>query len=250
MEQCVPRKTPAEPNVYFTKDDCPTAAMEIDLMKKYPYRETVGRLLYISITTRPDIAPAVSAVGRYAQNPGLVHWNAVLHIVQYLKGTVDYALTLGGTSNTLTISAYADADWAGNIDDRKSRTGYLLLLGITPVIWCSKLQISVSLSSTEAEYISLSTATQEVLWLRTFLHELGYPQLSSSIIYEDNKSCIDIATNNRFNARTKHIALRHHFIKDHVKSKEIHLQRIRTTAMVTDMFTKPLAYPLIKSISR
>ena len=244
MMDCVPSKTPADPSIILTKDMCPTDPADIAEMSKLPYKSVIGKLLYIAITARPDIAPAVSAVGRYSQNPGKQHWNAVLRVLQYLKSTKDYTLTLGGAVSNVSISAYSDSDWAGDLDKRRSRTGYAVFMGDYPVIWCSKLQVSVALSSTEAEYMALSSTTQEVLWLRKLLKELGFTQQHPTVIYEDNKSCIDIASTFKNTSGSKHIDIRHHFIRDRVLTfKDIVLERKATGVMTADLLTKQLPFP-------
>jgi hypothetical protein len=239
-----PRKTPASSNTILTFDMCPTDKQSGDTF--YPYRSILGQVLYIAITTRPDIVPAVSACGKFAENPGKAHWDALLQILAYLHGTQHLCLELGAVSKEITLSAYADADWAGDLDKRKSRSGYVVLCNDSPIIWSSKLQQSVALSSTEAEYVSLSLASREVIWCRTLLKELGFEQLNATVIYEDNDSCIKIANSPRKHPGIKHIDIRYHFIKDRIESKEIILQRIPTTSMVADLFTKQLAVQLFE----
>jgi hypothetical protein len=244
LETTPPVKLPADPNIMLSKDQCPKTPADMAEMESIPYKSIVGRLLYISITARPDISPAVSQVGRFCHNPGLAHWEAVIRIVLYLKGTQHLSLKLGGKHNGIKIAAYADADWAGETDTRRSRTGYTIFINDSLVIWCSKLQISVALSTMEAEYISVSATSQEVIWGRTFLRELGFEQEDPNIIFEDNKSCIDISTSYKQHSGAKHIDLRYHFIRDCVlNQKDIELEKKATGDMVADLMTKQLPYP-------
>jgi hypothetical protein len=162
-------KLPADPNIKLTKEMCPTDPSIINEMSKLPYKSVVGRLLYIMITARPDIATAVSAAGRYSHNPGPEHWKALVHILAYLSATRDLALKLDANTQIIDLHAYADSDWGGETDDRRSRTGYAVFMGNALVIWCSKLQVSTSLSSTESEYIALSPTVQDVVWARKLL---------------------------------------------------------------------------------
>lgn len=236
---------PANPDITLTKEMCPDNPAIIAEMaaKPFSYKAIVGRLLYIAITCRPDIAQAVSAAGRYAQNPGLEHWDALVQITKYLNGTRRYCLTLGGSpiTNEVPLCAYSDADWGGDKDKFRSRTGYCVFIGLGPVIWCSKLQASNSLSSTEAEYISLSTTSQEVIWARTLLIEMGFQFSGPSVIFEDNNSCISIAESYKQHPGVKHIALRYHFIRDRIlEAQDISLERKATGDMVADLFTKAL----------
>lgn len=239
-----PSKIPADPNIVLSKLQCPKDAVTIEKMSKLPYKSVTGRLLYLSLTARPDIAPAVSQIGRFAQNPGPEHWEAVLKILAYLKGTQGTALCLGGWSQNISISAYSDADWAGDIDQRRSRTGYIVFMNQSPIMWCSKLQSTVALSSMNSEYIALSSTSQEVIWSRSMLEELGFNQSDPSIIWEDNKSCIDIASSYRLHPGSKHIDIRHHFIRDRVINiKDLVIRRKASGDMTADFFTKNLPYP-------
>jgi hypothetical protein len=144
LENTPPVKLPADPNTMLSKDQCPETPADIAEMESIPYKSIVGRLLYISITARPDISPAVSQVGRFCHSPELAHWEAVIRIILYLKGTQNLSLKLGGKHNKIKIAAYTDADWAGEIDTRRSRAGYTIFKNDSLVIWCSKLQISVA----------------------------------------------------------------------------------------------------------
>lgn len=238
-----PSKIPAPPNIMLTKEMSPTDDSVVIAMEKIPYKSILGQILYIAITARPDIATAVSACGRFAHNPGPEHWQAVLQILKYLQGTRNLALVLGGKEKDINVHSYCDADWAGEPDKRKSRSGFVIMVNKSPICWSSKLQASVALSSTEAEYICTSTGSKDVIWTRTILHELGFPQTEPSIIYQDNKSCINIAESRKQQPGVKHIDIRYHFLRDRVASKEIKLVRVPTTEMVADIFTKQLPYP-------
>jgi hypothetical protein len=225
---------------------CPSNEKESKEMENVPYKSILGQLLFIAITARPDIATAVSACGKFAHKPGKSHWNALLKILSYLQGTKDLCLVLGGTEEKVELRAFSDADWAGDIDKRKSRSGFVVLMNQSPIIWSSKLQSSVALSSTEAEYIALSLTSRDVIWCRALLEELGFAQQSPTTIYEDNDSCIKIAQSAKQLPGVKHIDVRHHFIRDRVTSQEIQLKRKRTGDMVADIFTKQLPFPTFK----
>ena len=239
----IPSKLPACPKTHLTIDMCPKTGEEAQMSEK-PYKGLLGQALFIAITTRPDIATAVSACGKFAMNPGPKHWSALLQIASYLIATKDFVLTLGGHFNHVTISAFSDADWAGDLDNRRSRSGYLVCLNSSSVIWSSKLQASVALSSTEAEYIALSQAARDVIWTRNFIEELGFKQKNPTVIFEDNRSCVKIAESTKQLPGTKHIAIRHHFIRERISSHEIKLERKATIAMVADIFTKALVLHL------
>jgi hypothetical protein len=168
------------------------------------------------------------------------HWKAVLQILKYLQGTKHLLLTLGGKAKAITLGAYSDADWAGDLDGRRSRTGFVIMINDWPIAWSAKLQVSVALSSTEAEYVALSATAKEVIACRHLLTELGFEQENPTIVFEDNDSCIAIAEGQKKHPGVKHIDIRHHFIKDRIKQGDIVLERKPTKDMVADIFTKNL----------
>ena len=138
---------------------------------QHMYQAVVGSLLYLSTQTRPDIAYAVSSVARYCANPTKDHWTAVKRILRYLKGTCNYGL-LYRKDAPAELTGYSDADWAGDVGDRKSTSGYIYLLGGAAISWKSSKQSCVALSTTEAEYITLSSASQEAIWLQQLMSDL------------------------------------------------------------------------------
>jgi hypothetical protein len=241
MSLCNPISTPADPAVTLSASMCPQSDEEKLSMAGVPYRETVGALQYLVCGSRPDISAAVSAVSRFTSNPGPKHWQAVKRILRYLKGTSRVGITLGG-SEDITLTGYCDADWAGDVDSRKSTTGFVFLLGSGPVSWKSKLQPTTALSTMEADYMALSSATQEALWLRQLLHALGYEE-GPTTIYEDNQGCIKFVQSTKFSPRAKHIDVRHFFVHDHVESKDIALSYVPSAENLADLFTKPLPAP-------
>ena len=228
----IPAKLPSCPNTRLKANE------GVKINK--PYRGILGQALHIAITCRPDIMTAVSLCGRYSENPSIEHWKALLRVLSYLSGSKDHVLRLGGKFDEMTLSAYSDSDWAGDLDERKSRSGYLVLLNNSSIIWCSKIQQTVALSSTEAEYIALSLASRDVIWLRNLLRELGFAQESATVIFEDNDSCIKIAISTKQLPGTKHLDIRYHFIRQRINDGQICLESIRTANMVADCLTKAL----------
>ena len=237
-----PSKLPARPNVILTKDMCPSNPEEIDAMKRLPFRNILGRLLHICITARPDIAFAVNNVGRFASNPGQNHFQALIQILKYLKSTQNLVLLMGGKVEKIRVHSYSDSDWAGDIDQRRSRSGFSIFSGKSLLIWASKLQSNTAKSTVEAEYNSLSSTVSFMLWVRNLLGELGFAQNDLSRMFEDNKSCIDTAKSGKNLPGTKHIDIAIHFIRDHVDS-EIEITQIASNDNVADFFTKALSYP-------
>jgi hypothetical protein len=246
MINCNSVLTPLDPSYKLSNNDCPTTDEEKDNMKQYPYREVIGSLQYLCYSTRPDINYAVNLLSRYTVNPGIKHWLAAKHLLQYIKGTKDYGLEFNnndsnGNNNNLIITAYSDADWAGDLDERKSTTGYFVLINNNIVSWASKKQQTVALSSAEAEYMAITGAGSEVKWLYDLLMELElYKDTNPIIIYTDSQSAAAIANNDVCHGRTKHIATRYHWIRDEIKKNLFKLQYINTTEQIADIHTKAL----------
>jgi hypothetical protein len=243
MEACKPVSSPFEMSRKLSKDGCPQNEAERIEMEGIPYREVVGGLLYASCNTRPDICAAVALVSRFVSNPGMQHWQAVKRILRYIQGTKDFGITLGGTG-PLVIFGYSDADWAGCLDTRKSTTGYCFFINDGCVTWQCKKQSTVGTSTTDAEYMALAAGTKELMWLRSLLRELGIPLMGPSIHYQDNTGSIELTKSNRQHERTKHIDIRHHFVKNAANDGTMLIQYCPTEEMIADIMTKALATPL------
>ena len=208
-------------------------------MKNVPYLEAVGMLMYAMLGTRPDIAFAVGVVSRYSSDPRYEHWVAVKRIMRYLQGTRDVALRyVGGT--TVVPVGYSDADWGSDHETRRSTSGYIFMINNAAVTWQSKRQPTVALSSTEAEYMASCEAAREAVWQRAFLANLGYAQQNATVLHGDNQGCLALAKNPTLHARTKHIEMRHHFIREKINSGEIKQVYCPTKDMMADVLTKAL----------
>ena len=240
MKDCNPVKAPADPHQKLTKSMSPTTEDEEQKMRDVPYLEAVGRLVFISQTTRPDITYAVHNVARFNSNPGVPHWNAVKRIFRYLKGSINCKLEYS-KDEMLQIHGYSDSDWAGDEDTRRSTTGYVFFMQHGPISWATKRQATVALSSTEAEYMAVTAACQEALWWRQFQAELQ-PQLSHvpTTIKIDNCGAQLLATNAAYHSRTKHIDVRYHFIREQLEAKQITLEHVSSQEMKADSLTKPI----------
>lgn len=169
-----------------------TIEKEDERMKFRPYRSLVGSLLYISNGTRPDIAYSVGQLSRHLERPSEEHWKAAIRVLRYLKSTSDMGINYTGSDKCLCVCAYSDADWANNKESRRSVSGIMVMINGAPVIFKSKIQQSVALSTAEAEYIVLSLCMQEVLWLKSLLCELKAKITQKIKIFEDNQSAIAI----------------------------------------------------------
>lgn len=204
------------------------------------YQSAVGSLMYAMLGTRPDIAYAVSLVSRYSANPTPAHWNAVVRIFRYLRGTVHYELVYKGSLEDLT--GYTDSDWAGD-STRRSTSGYLFNMGSGAISWSSKRQATVALSTCEAEYIGQTQATKEAIWLKKLLNQLLRPNDSdpkATVIFGDNQGAIALAKNAQFHARTKHIDIAHHFVREKVNDGTVDIRYVPTDKQLADGLTKAL----------
>ena len=247
---CHPTSTPQDSNNTHRSSSSPATL---------PYRTVVDELLCLTSTTRPDIAFTVTMLSRQLSKPSEEHYDIAKRVLRYLKGTQDDGILYQATStDQLTFELYVDADYANDKGTRRSTSGYLLYLNRCLISWKSKLQNIVALSTSEAEYISMSYGLQEALWIKTLLLELKLNFKLPIIVYEDNQSTIKMAENPTLHQRSKHIDIRHHFIRDLVKSKTIDIKYCETDLMLADILTKALPKPkfethknnLLKCISK
>jgi hypothetical protein len=242
-------KTPADVEKLSIKD-CPSTIEEEKSVDRRQYMAMVGSLMYLSITTRPDISYAVSQLSRYMQFPGAKHVVAAKRVMRYIKGTPNHGLRFDGRimqqqeeqQKKITIAALCDADWGGEGDERKSRSGYIVKINGCIVAYASKMQKTVALSSAEAEYYAISAAIQEVTWIYAVLKEvlMGTISIDVPLLWCDNRAAISISKNDIHHDRTKHIDIRHHFIRDEINAKRLTIQWISTKEQMADILTKPL----------
>ena len=195
--------------------------------------------MWAQVGTCLDIAFAVSVLSRFQSNPGPAHWKAMLHLLAYPKGSINYRITYlrGGD---LSPIGFVDADYTGDIDTRRSTSGYVFTMAGGPVSWSSKRQATVMLSTTEAKYMSLMRATQQVLWMYSFMSKVGLTRKFPAILHSDNASSIALTLNTKGHVHTKHIDIRHHYIREHVSNSEIKIVHVPTEDNLADILTKPL----------
>ena len=231
MDQSNPVSTPLEAGRQFTKTSDSDAPFDREI-----YQQAIGCLTYISTSTRPDISAAVNALSQFMTNPSTDHWSGVKRVLRYLKGTINYGLIFAAGDGRL--HGYCDADWAGDPDTRRSTSGYVFRIGDATVSWSCQKQKTVAKSSTEAEYVSLSYATQEAVWLRRLMESLGFGTQAPTILYEDNNGAIELTKNAKHHNRTKHIDISHHFVREKVEEKEIVVTHCPSKEMIADVLTK------------
>ncbi|XP_073153875.1 secreted RxLR effector protein 161-like [Henckelia pumila] len=203
------------------------------------YRSLVGSLMYLT-NTRPDIVHSVNVISRFMSDPSQIHFSAAKRILRFLQGTKNHGIKYTREDDNSLIG-YTDSDWAGSIDDRKSTSGYVLCIGTKPIFWSSKKQKTVALSSVEAEYIAATDAACEAIWLRRILKNLEQESKSPTKIFCDNMSAIAMTKNPVFHDISKHIELRHHFIRNLVNDGEIQLTFVSTEEQIADPFTKAVS---------
>ena len=191
--------------------------------------------------TRPELAFSMNKLSQFLVAPTEKYWIACKKILRYLKATGDYGLMFKARDR-ISLIAYTDADWACDVDDRKSVGAYCVYLGQNLVSWSSKKQQTVARSSTESEYRALSTACAEIVWIQALLGELKLKCSQIPVIWCDNNGAAALATNPVYHAKTKHIELDVHFIREKVTGKQVEIKYVPSEWNIVNVLTKPMAY--------
>lgn len=236
MADAKPVSTPMDTNKKLVRE-----AEPYELDEDVPYRELVGCLTYLALATRPDIGFAASCQGQFNNSYGRAHWVAAKRVLRYLKGTMDLGLKYYADSKSL--KGFVDSDWGNCSDDRRSYSGYVFVLCCSPISWDARKQRTVALSSTEAEYMGLTEGAKESIYWAAFLKELGFEDLTDIVVFSDNFGALRLAENPVFHARSKHIAIRHHFIREALEDNRLRVEHVSTDDNVADMFTKSIPRP-------
>ncbi|KAK2416966.1 putative mitochondrial protein [Trifolium repens] len=234
-----PAITPLDPSVKLHQDN---GALYDDISS---YRRLIGKLLYLT-NTRPDISLATQQLSQFLHKPTMVHYKAACRVVRYLKQSPGKGLMFPRSSE-LQILGYSDADWAGCLDTRRSTSGYCFFLGNSLVSWKAKKQVTVSRSSSEAEYRALSTATCELLWMLHLLKDLGLTCDKLPVLYCDSQSAVHIASNPVFHERTKHLDIDCHLVREKLQQGLLKLLPVSTNDQLADFLTKALPSPKFNS---
>lgn len=234
MTNCNPVKSPlpGNPSLTIASDD------EIANAKDLPYQSLVGSLQWLSSTTRPDIAYAVSQVARFQSGWSLSHWMMAKHILCYVKGTAHVGINY--TRQPFNATAFSDSDFSQCSISRRSVTGYIIHASNGAVCWQSRRQTVIALSTTEAEYMAACSCAKQMAWVRAFLFNVHHPVEGPSPFLMDNTSAISIAVGESIKARSKHINRRFHFIREQVQGVSICIKYIPIAEMCADCLTKPL----------
>ncbi|KAK1416343.1 hypothetical protein QVD17_32133 [Tagetes erecta] len=240
LQGCRPSSFPMEPNLKLDKGE------EEEKVDANQYRRLIGRLLYLQ-ATRPDIAYSVNVLSQFVGDPRRNHMDAAIRVLRYLKTTVGQGILLPKEGGVKLVT-YCDSDWLGCPFSRRSRTGYLLLLGGAPISWKSKKQSVVSRSSAEAEYRAMATSVSEVLWVRWLLKELEVIPDGPTPLLCDNQAARHIANNPVFHERTKHVEMDCHFVRERVERKEIVPMHVDSKQQIADLLTKPLGSQSLRTL--
>ncbi|QRW15624.1 Gag-Pol polyprotein/retrotransposon [Rhizoctonia solani] len=232
MNDCKPSNTPMAESPNLPKLNSPTVDQAL-------YQRGIGLLMYAMVQTRPDIAYATGLLAQHSANPGHEHWNAFRRTLRYLKGTKDLGIVYKKLKGS-ELTGYIDADYAGDPNTSQSTTGWTFMIGGASIAWSSRKQPTISLSSTEAEYVAAASATRKLIWLRQFLSELDLLPEGPTTLLTNNQSSMALAKNPINHQCTKHIRIKHHFIREMIELKEVDLQYIPTNKQVADILTKPL----------
>lgn len=224
----------------------------------------IGMLMFLQANTRPDISYAVNQCARFNHDPKRSHEEAVKQICRYLMGTKDEGIRFRPTGN-IVLDCYVDADFAGlwNAEDSqdptcvRSRTGYVLIFGGCPLLWVSKLQTEIALSTAEAEYIALSQSMRDLLPLKGLISEVltSYgvsleEENTHSTVFEDNNGTLSLARTPAMTPRTKHIGVKYHFFREHVRNGTVKIVKVESENQKADIFTKGLGPQKFEAIRK
>ena len=211
-------------------------------LSNVPYKEAIGSLMFLAMVTRPDISHSVGVLSRYTDKPKKAHWDSIKRVIRYVKGTSNYGLLYGknNSNDDVPVLAYSDADFAGDPNTRKSTSGYIIKLGHDLITWSSRKQQTVTLSTTESEFVAACSTVQEMVWLDRLFRELVTRKLETPILYVDNQSTIKIIKNPQFHCRTKHIDIKYNFVREKYRDKFYKLKYIYTKKQQADILTKAL----------
>ena len=239
LTHITPRNTPLPVGIVLDNNMSPKTDSEKKLMGDKPYRPILGSVMWGQLATRPDLAFSVSLLARFQSNPGIDHWNALMHVMGYIKNTIDHGLTYSRDSE-LSPMAYVDADYGGCRDTRRSTSGYVFIMAGGAVAWSSKRQATVALSTVEAEYVAMSRCAQQMLWMHSWLSEAEIEYTLPGVIKGDNRGAIALTKNTKDHGKVKHIDMRHHYIRELLKTGNIAMEQVSSADNLADLFTKPL----------
>ena len=236
MSDCRPAYTPFAAGTTLTAN----TANDADSSLTSRYQQIVGSLMYAMLGSRPDICFAVNRLSQFGSKPTEAHLHAAQHVLRYLSATRHYQLVYG-LNDATELVGYCDSDWASDTNTRRSTTGYTFVLSGGSIAWATQKQRTVALSSTEAEYMALTECVKHAEWTLSLLDQLNYDVDLPLQIYSDSLGARAIAKNSVHHKRTKHIDIRHHYVRDVLEREVVSVEEIGTKNNVADLLTKSLA---------
>jgi len=245
MLDCNPAKTPMEQGVQLINN--------VDENGQYgstaniPYRQIIGSLMYLAVSTRPDLSYVVGVLSRFLEQPSASHWITAKRVLKYIKGTLEVGITYNGNCDEKNrLVAFSDSDYASCVNTRKSTSGVILVINSGPVVWSSRKQSVVATSTTDAEYIAMCEAAKEVVWTRRLLDELRIYQGQATVIYCDNAAAKLLVENPVYHRRTKHIDVKFHYTREQIKNGLVEVKQVKSSNQLADFLTKNLSYSRFK----
>jgi hypothetical protein len=238
-----PARTPYDPSIHLKKNKGSSVSQN-------EYAKVIGSVMFLMNFTRPDIAYAVSRLSRYTHNPSQEHWNALLRLLKYLRGTIDWCLHFN--KFPAVLEGYCDANWVSDNDEVSSTSGYVFTLGGGAISWKSAKQTCIARSTMESEFIALELAGQEAEWLKCLLADvpLWGKQATPISLHCDSQAAIGVAHNSVYNGKRRHIRIRHSAVKQLLKHGVISPQYVRSEKNLADPLTKGLTRRLVLETSR
>jgi len=208
------------------------------------YLRAIGKLMFLQRGTRPDITFPICRLAQFCSDPTIRHWNCVLRVIRYISGTLNYCIRFGSSERLQGIKGFSDSDYAGDPEDRRSTYGFIFILCGGAIAWTSKKQRSVSTSTTEAEYVALCQTSKQAVWYSGLLQDIGYSKYLENDftvpLFCDNQAAMALAENPENHARSKHIDVQFHYIRQLVAYNKVTITYCPTSHMVADALTKPL----------
>lgn len=219
----------------------PSVPGEAEKVDRTKYQELIGSLLHLSVYSRPDISCSVNMLSQFNQDPRKQHWNLALKVVRYLATTINQKLEYKKTGKPLV--GFVDANWAQDVNDRRSQSGFYFILAGAAISWESRKQKVVAMSSAEAEYIALTEAAKEASYFKYIFEELNIGKKDPITIFSDSQSAQHMAKFGSHHHRTKHIHYKYHFIRETVENGVVNIKYVPTQNMPADFLTKPVPKP-------
>ena len=239
LEHITSRNTPLLPGIILDNNMSPKTDSEKKIMNDKLYHSILGSVMWGQLATRPDLSFSVSLLAWFQANPGIDHWNALMHVIGYIKNTLNYGLTYSCDAN-LFPHAYVDADYGGCRDTHRLTSGYVFLMAGGPVTWSSKRQATVALLTVEAKYVAMSWCAQQMVWMHSWLGKVGVEYPVPGVISGDNRGAIALTKNTKDHRKVKHIDIRHHYIWELLQSGVITIEQVPSSENLANLFMKPL----------